>query len=93
MDYPQLFSYIAAIISKFCLFQLFLSIVTFINILIFLAPLLISKTASFKFCNLKDACISIRPDNSSIFFTEVLRKILSSKETQNIKEVSNNVFL
>lgn len=64
MDYPQFFSYIAAIIT----------------------PLLISKTASFKFNNLKDACSSIRPNNSNIFFIEVLQKILSSKETQNIKE-------
>lgn len=58
----------------------------------FIAPLLISKTASFEFCNLKDACTSIRPDNSSIFFTEVLQKILSSKETQNIKEVSDIIL-
>ncbi|XP_025411781.1 eukaryotic translation initiation factor 4 gamma 3-like isoform X3 [Sipha flava] len=64
MDYPQFFSYIAAIIT----------------------PLLVSKSASFEFINLKDACTSIRPDNSSILFTEVLQKILSSKETQNIKE-------
>ncbi|XP_008179446.1 eukaryotic translation initiation factor 4 gamma 3 isoform X2 [Acyrthosiphon pisum] len=64
MDYPQFFSYIAAII----------------------APLLLSQNASFDFNNLKDSCTSIRPDNSSKFFTEVLNKILSSKETQNIKE-------
>ncbi|XP_060872395.1 eukaryotic translation initiation factor 4 gamma 3-like [Metopolophium dirhodum] len=64
MDYPQFFSYIAAII----------------------APLLLSQDASFDFNNLKDSCTSIRPDNSSKFFTEVLNKILSSKETQNIKE-------
>ncbi|CAH1732031.1 unnamed protein product [Aphis gossypii] len=64
MDYPQFFSYIAAII----------------------APLLLSQNASFDFNNLKDSCTSIRPDNSSKFFIEVLNKILSSKETQNIKE-------
>ncbi|XP_016662697.2 eukaryotic translation initiation factor 4 gamma isoform X2 [Acyrthosiphon pisum] len=64
MDYPQFFSYIAAII----------------------APLLLSQNASFDFNNLKDSCTSIRPDNSSTFFTEVLNKVLSSKETQNIKE-------
>lgn len=64
VDYPQFFSYIAAIIT----------------------PLLISKTASFEFNNLKDACSSIRPDNSSVLFIEILQKILSSKETQNIKE-------
>ncbi|KAL4089885.1 hypothetical protein QTP88_024825 [Uroleucon formosanum] len=64
MDYPQFFSYIAAII----------------------APLLLSQNASFDFNNFKDCCTSIRPDNSSKLFTEVLNKILSSKETQNIKE-------
>ncbi|XP_060849935.1 eukaryotic translation initiation factor 4 gamma 3-like isoform X2 [Rhopalosiphum padi] len=64
MDYPQFFSYIAAIIT----------------------PLLLSQNASFDFNNLKDSCTSIRPDNSSKFFTEVLNKILSSKETQDIKE-------
>ncbi|XP_025201815.1 eukaryotic translation initiation factor 4 gamma 3-like isoform X2 [Melanaphis sacchari] len=64
MDYPQFFSYIAAII----------------------APLLLLQNASFDFNNLKDCCTSIRPDNSSKFFIEVLNKILSSKETQNIKE-------
>ncbi|KAL5235291.1 hypothetical protein ACI65C_002701 [Semiaphis heraclei] len=64
MDYPQFFSYIAAIT----------------------APLLLSQSASFDFNNLKDSCTSIRPDNSSKFFTEVLNKILKSKETQNIKE-------
>ncbi|XP_050429511.1 eukaryotic translation initiation factor 4 gamma 3-like isoform X2 [Adelges cooleyi] len=64
MDYPQFFSYIAAIT----------------------APLLISKTASFDFFNLRDACKSICPDNSSKYFIEILQKILSSKETQDIKE-------
>ncbi|XP_050535904.1 eukaryotic translation initiation factor 4 gamma 3-like isoform X2 [Daktulosphaira vitifoliae] len=64
MDYPQFFSYIAAII----------------------APLLISKTASFNFINLKDACKSICPNDSCKFFIEVLQKILGSKETQDIKE-------
>ncbi|KAF0749869.1 eukaryotic translation initiation factor 4 gamma 3-like isoform X3, partial [Aphis craccivora] len=64
IDYPQFFSYIAAII----------------------APLLLSQNASFDFNNLKGSCTSIRPDNSSKFFIEVLNKILSSKETHNIKE-------
>ncbi|KAL5235219.1 hypothetical protein ACI65C_002629 [Semiaphis heraclei] len=50
------------------------------------APLLLSKSASFDFNNLKDSCTSIRSGNSSKFFTEVLNKILGSKETQNIKE-------
>ncbi|XP_029341561.1 eukaryotic translation initiation factor 4 gamma 3-like [Acyrthosiphon pisum] len=64
MDYPQFFSYIAAII----------------------VPLLLSQNASFDFKNLKDSCTSIRPDNSSKLFIEVLNKILSSMEKQNIKE-------
>ncbi|XP_016661051.1 uncharacterized protein LOC100160940 isoform X2 [Acyrthosiphon pisum] len=51
-----------------------------------IAPLLLSQNASFDFNNLKDFCTSIQPDKSSIFFTEVLNKILNSKETQNIKE-------
>lgn len=55
--------------------------------------MLISKTASFEFINLKHACASICPNNSSVFFTEVLQKILSSKETQDIKEVRNCVNL
>ncbi|CAI6363771.1 unnamed protein product [Macrosiphum euphorbiae] len=70
MVYPQLFSYIAAII----------------------APLLLTQDASFDFNNLKDSCTSIRPDNSSQFFTEVLNKILSSKETQNIKEQLDGIL-
>ncbi|XP_060860797.1 eukaryotic translation initiation factor 4 gamma 3-like [Metopolophium dirhodum] len=64
MDYPQFFSYIAAII----------------------APSLLSQNVSFDFKNLKDSCTSIRPDNSSKFFIEVLNKILSSEEKQTIKE-------
>ncbi|XP_022165615.1 eukaryotic translation initiation factor 4 gamma-like isoform X2 [Myzus persicae] len=51
-----------------------------------IAPLLLSQNASFDFNNLKDSCTSIRPDNSSIFFTEVLNEIHNFKETQNIKE-------
>ncbi|XP_016657227.2 LOW QUALITY PROTEIN: uncharacterized protein LOC100573442 [Acyrthosiphon pisum] len=70
MDYPQFFSYIAAII----------------------APLLISQNAFFDFNNLKDCCTSIRPDNSPKFFIEVLNKILSSKETQNIKEQLSGIL-
>ncbi|KAL5233906.1 hypothetical protein ACI65C_001347 [Semiaphis heraclei] len=64
MDYPQFFSYIAAII----------------------VPLLLSHDVSFDFNNLKDSCASIRPDNSSKLFTEVLYKIYSFKETLNVKE-------
>ncbi|XP_060858189.1 uncharacterized protein LOC132935607 [Metopolophium dirhodum] len=70
MDYPQFFSYTAAII----------------------APLLLSQNALFDFNNLKDCCTSIRPDNSTKFFTEVLNKILSSKEMQNIKEQSGGIL-
>ncbi|XP_060873665.1 uncharacterized protein LOC132947405 isoform X2 [Metopolophium dirhodum] len=51
-----------------------------------IAPLLLSQNTSFDFNNLKDSCTSIRPDNSSKLFTEVLYKINSSKETQNVKE-------
>ncbi|XP_029346394.1 uncharacterized protein LOC100574055 isoform X2 [Acyrthosiphon pisum] len=51
-----------------------------------IAPLFLSQNTSFDFNNLKDSCTSIRPDNSSKLFTEVLYKINSSKETQNIKE-------
>ncbi|CAI6369891.1 unnamed protein product [Macrosiphum euphorbiae] len=51
-----------------------------------IAPLLLSQNAFFDFHNLKDCCASIRPDNSTKLFIEVLNKILSSKETQNIKE-------
>jgi len=54
----------------------------------FIAPLLLLQTAFFDFNHLKDCCTSIRPDNSTTFFTEVLNKILSSVEMQNIKEVS-----
>lgn len=50
----------------------------------FLAPLLISKTAFFEFKNLKDACIHMCSESYIIFVAEVLQKILSSKETQNI---------
>ncbi|KAL5233967.1 hypothetical protein ACI65C_001377 [Semiaphis heraclei] len=64
MDYPQIFSYIAAII----------------------VPLLLSQDVSFDFNNLKDSCASIRPENSSKLFTEVLYKIYSFKETLNVKE-------
>ncbi|XP_022163596.1 uncharacterized protein LOC111029064 [Myzus persicae] len=70
MDYPQFFSYIAAII----------------------APLLLSQNASFGFNNLKDSCTSIRPDNSCKLFTEVLYKIDSSEEIQNIKEKLGGIF-
>jgi len=59
----------------------------------FIAPLLLSQNASFDFNNLKDSCKSLQPDNSSNFFTEVLNKIHSSKETQNIKEVSYSLVI
>jgi len=58
----------------------------------FIAPLLLSQNAFFDFNNLKDCCTSIRPENSTKFFTEVLNKILSSKETQKIKEVSDSRY-
>ncbi|XP_060846639.1 uncharacterized protein LOC132926310 [Rhopalosiphum padi] len=57
-----------------------------------IAPLLLSQNAFFDFNNLKDLCTSIRPDNSSKFFIEVLNKILSSKETQNIKEQQGGIL-
>lgn len=58
-----------------------------------IVPLLLSKTASFEFNDLKDACVCLRhEDNCSIFFIEILHKILSSKETQDIKEVSIGVY-
>ncbi|XP_060846853.1 uncharacterized protein LOC132926503 isoform X2 [Rhopalosiphum padi] len=57
-----------------------------------IAPLLLSQNASFDFNNLKDSCTSIRPDNSSKFFIEVLNKILNSKETHNIKEQQGGIL-
>lgn len=89
MDYPQFFSYIAAIIGNFLFKLMKYSNIININNIFFLAPLLLSQSASFDFNNLKDACTSIRSENSSTFFIEVLNKILSSKETQDIKEVSS----
>lgn len=54
----------------------------------FLAQLLISKTASFEFNNLKDAFISLKPNKSTTFFIEVLKNILGPNE--NNKHVSYN---
>jgi len=96
VDYPQFFSYIAAIIGNF-LFIVFINYLKYTNILhlnvFFIAPSLLSQNASFGFNNLKDSCASIRPDNSSIFFMEVLNKIHSFEETQNIKEVSDSLVI
>ncbi|XP_060844929.1 uncharacterized protein LOC132924566 [Rhopalosiphum padi] len=57
-----------------------------------IAPLLLSQNASFDFNNLKDSCTSIRPDNSSKFFMEVLNKILRSNKTQKIKEHQGGIL-
>lgn len=65
----------------------------FFLMFVYIVPLLISKTACFDFNNLKDACTSIRPTNSSVLFNEIVRKILSSKETQHIREVSIIIYL
>lgn len=54
------------------------------KIFFFLAPLLISKTAFFEFKNLKDVCIHLSSESYITFFTEVLQRIFSSKEIQNI---------
>lgn len=54
----------------------------------FAAPLLMSKTIFFEFNDLKNACLSMCPENTRAFFIQVLQQILSSKETQNINDVS-----
>jgi len=59
---------------------------------IYIAQLLLSQNAFFDFNNLKDSCTSIRPDNSSKLYIEVLNEILSSKEIQGIKEVSDRSY-
>jgi len=51
------------------------------------AQLLISKTASFEFHNLKDAFISLKPNKSTMFFFEVLKNILNLDKS--IKNVSH----
>lgn len=55
--------------------------------------MLLSKTASFNFNNLMDACLCIRLTHSAVFFSEILQTILCPKESsKDEEEVSNHVI-